>query len=735
LPEVDTFYFGIPSNDKLLTYWDTVEDRLFKIRHCMNIEGLVRQLPLFEPPIDPALLVKAAAAGIDLSSVLNDLSVGTPRYRFRVMLQKAIEFCNEVKALGDKLFNVLEKKDVEGLSLLRSQHEIQMLEAVKEIKKKQVDEAVETLGGLEKGKAIAVEKKSYYEGKEFMNALENVSAVLSGSSIVTSGIVGDNQRTASIFYALPSFNIGVSGFGGSPEVGIRWGTENIAKYMEASNSALQQDGSVLSQSSSLVGTIAGHQRRKEEWDFQGRLAEIEVDQIQFQINATQIRQAIAELDLENQELLIDHAKTVDDYMHNKYTNQQLFSWMITQISTVYFQAYQLAFDMAKKAERCYQYELGVQGSSYIKFGYWDSLKKGLLAGESLMNDLRRLEAAHLDNNKRELEITKNISLAQIAPFSLITLKETGTCTLSLPEWIFNMDYPSHYMRRIKTLSVSIPCITGPYTNVNCTLSLTRNETRLNVTPLFAQKYGRGDETDPRFQTQLGTISSIATSHAQRDTGLFELNFNDDRYLPFEGAGAISDWQISMPKENNYFDFATISDVIIHVSYTARDGGSALAREANIALQATLPDSAMRLFSLKHEFPTEWYKFLNPGGGADQELVINLKPEHYPFFLQGKINNLKFKQLEVFVDSKAATTFEIMMKVTNTAYEVSPSAVAPNDAFKNTPYAKREYPAPAKPNAIGELRLKFRASTTSPANFKSLTDDKVDDLLLLCYLTK
>ncbi len=29
----------------------------------MNIEGVVRQLPLFEPPIDPALLVKAAAAG------------------------------------------------------------------------------------------------------------------------------------------------------------------------------------------------------------------------------------------------------------------------------------------------------------------------------------------------------------------------------------------------------------------------------------------------------------------------------------------------------------------------------------------------------------------------------------------------------------------------------------------------------------------------------------------------
>ena len=66
-------YFCVPQNDKLLGYWDTVADRLFKIRHCMNIEGVVRQLPLFEPPIDPALLVRAAAAGLDLGSVLADV--------------------------------------------------------------------------------------------------------------------------------------------------------------------------------------------------------------------------------------------------------------------------------------------------------------------------------------------------------------------------------------------------------------------------------------------------------------------------------------------------------------------------------------------------------------------------------------------------------------------------------------------------------------------------------------
>ncbi|MEM6829678.1 MAG: neuraminidase-like domain-containing protein, partial [Bacteroidota bacterium] len=73
-----TLYFCIPDNPKLLGYWDTVADRLFKIRHCLNIEGVFRKLSLFQPPIDPALLVKAAAQGLSIGSVLSDLSTPLP---------------------------------------------------------------------------------------------------------------------------------------------------------------------------------------------------------------------------------------------------------------------------------------------------------------------------------------------------------------------------------------------------------------------------------------------------------------------------------------------------------------------------------------------------------------------------------------------------------------------------------------------------------------------------------
>ena len=59
-----------------------------------------------------------------------------------------------------------------------------------------------------------------------------------------------------------------------------------------------------------------------------------------------------------------------------------------------------------------------------------------------------------------------------------------------------------------------------------------------------------------------------------DSGMFETNLRDERFLPFEGAGAISTWSARRSAEIPAFDYSTITDVILHVRYTARDGGRA-----------------------------------------------------------------------------------------------------------------------------------------------------------------
>src|SRR5262249_20102486 len=144
-----------------------------------------------------------------------------------------------------------------------------------------------------------------------------------------------------------------------------------------------------------------------------------------------------------------------------------------------FQTYRLAYDLAKRAERALGFERGLTTSSFIQFGYWDSLKKGLLAGERLYLDLKRMELAYLDQNRREYELVKQISLLSLDPMALIALKETGRCIVELPESLFDLDYPGHYMRRIKSFSVTIPAVVGPYTSINCTLTLLASKTRID----------------------------------------------------------------------------------------------------------------------------------------------------------------------------------------------------------------------------------------------------------------
>jgi hypothetical protein len=103
-----------------------------------------------------------------------------------------------------------------------------------------------------------------------------------------------------------------------------------------------------------------------------------------------------------------------------------------------------------------------------------------------------------------------------------------------------------------------------------------------------------------------------TSTGQNDSGLFEANLRDERYLPFENSGVISEWQIDLPKQFREFDYGTIADLILHFRFTARQGGEPLRRAAEENLVKKIAEAraagTVRLFSLRHEFPTEWAQF-------------------------------------------------------------------------------------------------------------------------------
>ncbi|HET8924381.1 MAG TPA: choice-of-anchor D domain-containing protein [Candidatus Acidoferrum sp.] len=681
-----TFYFCIPNNAQLLAYWDTVADRLFKIRHCMNTEGVVSPLPLFAPPISPGLLVRAAAEGVDLASALNDIEAATPYYRFTYMLQKAFELCSEVRAFGGSLLSALEKKDGELLALLRATQETGLLNAVLKQKQQQLDEANANVQALQKSLLVTQARYDFYSKIPFMIPEETAHLVLTGASGIYQGIAQLMQMSASGSATVPDFYWGVAGMS-SPVVLMKEGGSNVSSGLANAAKGLEFYAGLFNTLASMSATMGNYRRRAAEWQLQTDVAHKELDQINQQITAANIRAQIAQTEIDNHNLQISNAQAVQNFLQSKYTNQDLYAWMVSQTSSVFFQCYQLAYDMAKRTEKAFRFERGLTDSSFIAFGYWDNLKKGLLSGEQLYLDLKRLEAAYLDQNKRDYEISKHISLVLVAPLSLIALKETGQCTLDLAEALFDADYPGHFMRRVKSVSLTIPCVTGPYTSVNCTLTLLKNKVRVltDTQPAYLEQTSAG-QSEPRFIYDFAATQSIATSSGQNDSGMFEVNFRDERYLPFEGAGAISTWQIDLPKDTNAFDFETISDLILNLNYTARDGGDALRLAARSAAASQPPAPVPRLFSLKHEFPSEWYKFANPpSAAASQTLTISLGIERFPFLYRGK--------------TIAITNVDLYLRFKDiydpNTYKLDPSNPTPfGDYAKGTPLTVYVTPAPA-----------------------------------------
>ena len=66
---------------------------------------------------------------------------------------------------------------------------------------------------------------------------------------------------------------------------------------------------------------------------------------------------------------------------------------------------------------------------------------------------------------------------------------------------------------------------------------------------------------------------MAVSHGMNDSGMFQLNFDNGDYLPFEGLDLGSIFTLTFPNATNGNKqnelLRSLSDIILHVNYTIR----------------------------------------------------------------------------------------------------------------------------------------------------------------------
>lgn len=688
-----SLYFCVPSNEKLKGYWDTVGDRLFKIRNSQNLQGAFRQLALFAPPIDPAMLARAVAAGVDVGAIINGEGNNLLPVRFQYLLQKALEMAQEVKSLGAQILAAMEKKDNETLGVLRAKHEANMLGLAEAVRYAQWQEAIKAREGVTVNLANAFERYRHYdrllgteaekikqpayvpfdrtifEGRSAKMAEPRVDAadpeIRFGTSVRDGGhkiseeeaneitLLQDSQTASelstilqtvgSVLNLIPDFAGSVKPFGVG--AGATFGGSQVGNFASALSMISRFLADSLRHESGMAGKMASFNRREQDWAFQRKAAAGELTQLYKQFRAAEIREYIAQREHEHHLTQIQQSKDVLEFLTNeqnlrtgdqrKTTTEDFYLWMKREAQALHAKCYQFAYDVAMKAEKALHHELG-DDSKFIQSGYLAG-KEGLFAGEKLYFDIKRMEMAYAELNTRTYELTKHVSLKEWFPLQLIRLRSGGICSINLPEALFDLDCPGHSFRRIKSVALSIPCITGPYASVNCSVTLTKSSVRLKDSSI--------DENPA------AAIKSVVTSSSQGDSGMFETNLRDERYLPFEGAGAISTWSLELLGKPRSFDYDTISDVVLTIRYTARGGSRP---KAETDAYTWLKSNAARVFSMRHEFGSEWAAFKRPidpaAANKTARLKFSLDEKHFSYRMKNITD--KPKSLRLFISGGA-----------------------------------------------------------------------------------
>ncbi|PYH31237.1 uncharacterized protein BO87DRAFT_418304 [Aspergillus neoniger CBS 115656] len=560
-----------------------IEDRLYKIKNGLDINGRKQRLALFAPPLDPGALAQARPAAGGIAGLLSGIESPMPTHRFDYLIRHALDIVSHFRGLEQQRLNIREKKDAESLVALRSRHQCTVLALINKVREHEKQKALKALD------AISVSRTQHEKAMDYYLQL---TADKGGVKVPKVGeswkevppeihtIKGDNpmspfekeeldksEKASDLYLAAGVVSALGEVLAAIPEFGAK--VQPMGAGVDSSTG-----GSLFSRICNIrtVGLSIAAQRMQEEAMQAARKGALSRAFQERRQAINQIGWELMRLDKENRSYKLD---------------------------AIYGPPFKGLTD------------------------YWEQSPDGQLAGESLYLDLKRMEMLHMGNRSHDFEIVKHISIRQLNPCALLQLREQGKTDFELPEVIFDMDFPGHYCRRIASVGISIPCILNAYTSLNCTLSLLEHKYRVSPTGSPNGFYEEKNEQNV-FHRDSIPISAIAVSNGLHDTGVFTLEFDrQSRYGPFEGAGAISNWRLEFPSQFRHFDYNTITDVVIHLHYTAVDGGEQFAGTAASAAKQWVSEAKGSAFAvdLKTEYPDQWRQLGREGRMALPELKI------------------------------------------------------------------------------------------------------------------
>jgi len=615
------------------------EVELFKIRNCRNIAGMVRELDPFAAPTDTMTgiqVIGAAGGSINIPSQRPGLP--SP-YRYRFLVERARQLVAMAQQVEAAFLGALEKLDAERYAELRAEQDVATSKAnikLQNLRVREAEDGVE-LAELQKERArlqinglqsmvdqgllqIELDLFGYNYLLATLQSAAQVAETLYRSSQLASAAAGSSIAGLSLATAaaIPGFAALV--------------TQQAAQLGVYGLTAVVQNASIR----------ASFERRKQEWEFQLTLARKDEQIGDQQIKLANDRVRIVGQEREIAVLQNDHAKATLDFLRNKFTNAELYEWMSGVLEDVYAWFLQEATAVALMAERQLIFERNIDFPPFIRSDYWQmdpnqlgtdlggggsTDRRGLTGSTRLLRDLTQLDQAAFSTNSPKRQLSKTFSLSELAPEQLIRLRAQGIASFYTTHDHFDRDYPGHYLRLIKKVSVTVIALVPPTRGIRATLS-NGGTSRVFTGGVFFQ-----EQTIKRYPDEIALSSGVG------DSGVFAMLPEGEFLNPFEGSGVETLWEFRMDKAANPFDYASLADVLFNIEYEALSDGNRRTALAN-QLNQEAAEGALAI-SFKNNLPDQWFDLHNTLQSATPyRVTFNLNQRDLaPHVKQAKVSGL------------------------------------------------------------------------------------------------
>jgi Tc toxin complex TcA C-terminal TcB-binding domain len=672
--------------------------------------------------------VDAPADGIYMPAAVKTGAVPSPPgpirptpYYFSVLIERAKHLAGLAQQMEAAYLAALEKFDAESYNLLRARHDLELAGKSVDLQSLRVNQAVEgAVLALRQQERVAVQKSAYDTWlQKPVSDLEQRQLTTYRNIAATQGSIAGIDASLSILQAWTALATGGAGaiFGGM--VNLAFGSVlNAAKTDAASRLANQQaDAQIYGQQASI-------ERRTQEWQLQQALAAQDEQISEQQITIARANETIAVEEQQIASLQQQHALAVVSFLASKFTSAELYAWMSGVLGQVYRYFLQQATSVARLAEQQLMFERQQALAPMIQADYWEPPsdtsaaaspgqpdRRGITGSARLLQDIYELDQFAFESNKRKLQLSQTLSLAQLFPQEFEEFRRTGRLVFATPMSLFDRAFPGHYLRLIRRLRTSVVALVPPTAGIRATLT---------NSGLSRVVIGGDVFHNVEIRREPETIALTSPVNA---TGVFDLDVQSDMMQPFEARGVQSNWELVMPKAANPFDYASIADVLITIDYTALHSET-YRTEVIGSLARSI--EAERAFSFRNHFVDAWYALTNAEPGAPLSVSLEIDRGTLPPHLA----NVRLRHVALYFarrDGDAREVTVAALVAPNAAIVAQPPATSQDGLITTRRANGAGWQSLMGSDPVGQWKLTL--ADAAPTR-ELLTNGAIEDLILL-----